>query len=135
MLLVVDPGGVGLGVFLLLFAGGLGIVCPDCEPLAVGGERIAGDVNGQWLDGGGFAGAAFRGGRRDGVLLFGVIDGRQNLEIVRNGLAAAQVEAEELCVLATFGEKEDGGAVRGPLSAVLAALVRGRRKGKLAGGF
>ena len=74
-----------------------------------------------------------RGRRIDGVLVFRDVDGRKDLEVVGRGFAAAQIEAEELGVIAALGEEEDGGAVGRPLRVVFAALVGGRREGELAG--
>ena len=78
--------------------------------------------------------AVIGGGRRiDGVLVFRDVDRRQDLEVVRRGFAAAQIEAEELGVFAALGEEEDRGVVWRPLRIVFSALVGGWREGELAG--
>ena len=43
---VVDPGGIDLGFFLFLLAGGFGIVGPEGEVFAVIADGEAGDVDG-----------------------------------------------------------------------------------------
>jgi len=115
MAIMIDPRGVDFGVLLLFLAGGLRIVGPESDVLAILAESKSPNVDGERLDfvlvglllvflviffGG-------RDGRRrwvDGVLVFGNIDGRKDFKVVGRGFAAAQVESKELGVIAALGE-------------------------------
>ena len=144
MRIVVDPFGVGLSVAAFLLSGRLRIMGDDGQPFAIGGDGITANVNGQRLVlifllvvflivRSLFVGIFLvRVWRRDEVLCLRLIDERKDFQIVRLSLSAAHVQAEKLRVLAAMSEEEDGFAVRRPLHAALATLVRRRREGELA---
>jgi hypothetical protein len=120
MQLVVHPHGVGLGVFLLLFAGCFGVARPNRQPFSIGRERKTAYIQRQRLRRGPglffrwlwllllvgamvICGGGCSGRWRNCVGQLRFIDCRHGLEVERRSFAAAHIQAKELRLLVSLG--------------------------------